>query len=392
MSRPTLEAMSLPRSRLAGPNDGALIPARPSACFFGDHYSLYNVASDPRNTRFKNNLSGPRLIRKHQIPSSWHHMYVNAKSLKAYLKFARQHGVGFLKQRKLDQQRAILPAPFKPEPSTWSDDRLTVAWLGHATVLMNFYGTWLLTDPALRDYVGVRIAGTAIGPRRLVAPALAIDELPRLDGVLVSHAHMDHCDLGTLRLLQKDAHAITQIGNRDLLRRFRATSELSWGDFVEINGTTVEAIEVNHWGARRLTDKHRGYGGFLITKGERAVVFGGDTAYTRAFSRLRQRFAQIDLAILPIGAYNPYIHAHASPEQAWQMSREMNATFIMPMHHSTFRLSREPVDEPISRLNRASGNEQWRVALRRAGETWVLPEVGSSVPVHSAATVESAVG
>ena len=256
-------------------------------------------------------------------------------------------------------------------PASWDDDSLTVAWLGHATVLINFYGTWLLTDPALRPHVGVQVAGLTIGPRRLVEPALPITELPPLDAVLVSHAHMDHCDLGTLRRLPRRAQAVVQKGNSDLVRRFRRVHELAWGERVEIGGARIESIRVNHWGARSLTDKQRGYGGFLITKRNRALVFGGDTAYTDAFASLRQR-TQIDLAILPIGAYNPYIHAHANPEQAWAMRREMEATYILPMHHSTFRLSREPVTEPIKRLLAAAGKERWRVALTEPGQTWTM--------------------
>ena len=246
--------------------------------------------------------------------------------------------------------------------------------LGHATVLINFYGIWLLTDPALRSHVGVNFAGITIGPRRLVEPALTIKELPPLDGILISHAHMDHCDLGTLKRLPRQTHAVVQQGNADLVRRFRQVSELSWGQAIEVDGVKIEAIEVNHWGARRLTDRHRGYGGFLITKNNRAVVFGGDTAYTPAFARLRQKLPRIDLAILPIGAYDPYIYAHANPEQSWQMSREMNADYILPMHHSTFRLSREPVDEPIKRLLKAAGSERWRVSVSEPGATWCLEE------------------
>lgn len=250
---------------------------------------------------------------------------------------------------------------------------MTVAWLGHATVLINFYGTWLLTDPVLRSRIGINIAGLTLGMRRLVQPALSIKELPPLDAVLVSHSHMDHCDLGTLSRLPRQTHTVVQRGNRDLVRRFRRTSELKWGEAAEINGARIEAVEVNHWGARRLTDKHRGYGGFLVTKNDRALVFGGDTAYTNAFARLRGR-ARIDLAILPIGAYDPYIYAHASPEQAWAMRDEMGAKYILPMHHSTFRLSREPVTEPIERMLRVAGDERWRVAVQEPGQTWVLPE------------------
>jgi L-ascorbate metabolism protein UlaG (beta-lactamase superfamily) len=312
----------------------------------------------------------------------WHHIIVNLKSLKVYAKFAHQHGRRFINQRVQDNRIPIAPAPHHPEPANWSDEDLTVAWLGHATVLVNFYGTWLLTDPALRSHVGLNIAGITIGPRRLVEPAISIKDLPPLDAVLVSHAHMDHCDLGTLKRIPRQTHAVVQQGNRDLMSRFRKVSELAWGEAVEVNGARIEAIEVNHWGARRLTDRHRGYGGFLITKNDHALVFGGDTAYTRSFSRLRKRIARIDMAILPIGAYDPYVYAHADPEQAWQMRREMNATYILPMHHSTFRLSREPVKEPIRRMLIAAGSERWRICATEVGETWSLAKVQRGQEQH----------
>jgi L-ascorbate metabolism protein UlaG (beta-lactamase superfamily) len=298
---------------------------------------------------------------------------MNPEKLKIYARFARQHARRFLSERLAEAGRPIPAAPHKPSPADWADDSLTVAWLGHATVLINFYGTWLLTDPALRSHVGVSVAGLTFGPRRLVEPALTAPELPPLDAVLVSHAHMDHCDLGTLRRLPRETHAVVQRGNLDLVTRFRRRHELGWGESVEINGARIESLKVNHWGARKLTDRHRGYGGFLVTKAGRSLVFGGDTAYTSAFAALRGR-ARVDLAVLPIGAYDPYIHAHASPEQSWAMRREMGATYILPMHHSTFRLSREPVAEPITRLLRAAGDERWRVALTEPGQTWRLPE------------------
>src|SRR2546423_12685941 len=301
-------------------------------------------------------------------------MSVSVKDLKTYTSFARRFAGKFVRDRVEESRVPMLPAPHRPRPAEWSDERLTVAWLGHATMLINFYGTWLLTDPALRTRIGVRVGGMTLGPRRLVSPALAIRELPALDAVLVSHAHMDHCDLGTLRRLPRRTRAVVQEGNGDLVRRFARVDELSWGESVEVNGARVESVEVNHWGARKLTDKHRGYGGFLIEKNGRALVFGGDTAYTNAFSRLKRRGTNVSLAILPIGAYDPYVNVHANPEQAWQMSREMGAEFILPMHHSTFRLSREPAGEPIRRMLDAAGRERRRVAVTEIGETWTLPE------------------
>ncbi len=303
-------------------------------------------------------------------------MSVSVKDLKTYTSFARRFAGRFVAERVREAKVPIAPAPHRPRPDTWSDERLTVAWLGHATVLINFYGTWLLTDPALRARVGLRVAGATLGPRRLVRPALSSGELPPLDAVLVSHAHMDHCDLGTLKRLPRKTRAVVQRGNRDLVRRFARVDELAWGESVEVSGARVESIEVAHWGARKLTDKHRGYGGFLVEKRGRALVFGGDTAYTQAFARLRRRGVRVDLAILPVGAYDPYIYAHANPEQSWAMRREMGAEYILPMHHSTFRLSREPADEPLRRTLAAAGDERWRVALTEIGETWVLPEEG----------------
>ena len=301
-------------------------------------------------------------------------MSVSAKELRTYTSFARRFAGKFVRDRLEERRVPLLPAPHRPEPETWSDERLTVAWLGHATVLINFYGTWLLTDPALRTRVGVRVGGLTLGPRRLVRPALAAGELPALDALLVSHAHMDHCDLGTLRRLPRRTRAVVQEGNGDLFRRFARVDELKWGESTEVKGARVEAVEVNHWGARKLTDRHRGYGGFLVEKRGRALVFGGDTAYTEAFARLRRRGTRVDLAVLPIGAYDPYINVHANPEQSWRMAREMGAEYILPMHHSTFRLSREPADEPRRRILAAAGRERWRVALTEIGQTWTLPE------------------
>jgi L-ascorbate metabolism protein UlaG (beta-lactamase superfamily) len=268
---------------------------------------------------------------------------------------------------------AIPAAPHRPEPRSWTDDGLTAAWLGHATALLNLYGTWIVTDPVLEARVGIGHGRAKLGPRRLVKPALRARELPPLDLLLLSHAHMDHTDLGTLRSLPRDVPVVVQDGNRDLVRRFRRVEELGWGESTEVDGVTVESVEVRHWGARMVTDRHRGYGGYLLTKGDRTVLFAGDTAYTDAFDRLGER-VKVDLAILPIGAYDPWIANHASPEQAWRMFKGLGAEYLLPVHHSTFRLSREPVEEPIQRLLAAAGAERWRVVASEVGASWTLPE------------------
>jgi L-ascorbate metabolism protein UlaG (beta-lactamase superfamily) len=112
----------------------------------------------------------------------------------------------------------IAPAPLHPAPHSWRDDTLTAAWLGHATVLLHFHGSWILTDPALERRIGIGRGLAKLGPRRLVQPALRVRELPPLDLMLLSHAHMDHTDLGTLRLLPAGIPVVVQAGNRDLVR------------------------------------------------------------------------------------------------------------------------------------------------------------------------------
>jgi L-ascorbate metabolism protein UlaG (beta-lactamase superfamily) len=183
---------------------------------------------------------------------------------------------------------------------------------------------------------------------------------------------MDHTDMGTLRLLPRDVPVIVQPGNRDLVRRFDQVHELGWGEDLQVGGLRVEGTEARHWGARMMTDNHRGYGGYLLEKGGHTVLFAGDTAYTDALTRLRQR-GPIDLAILPIGAYDSWIANHASPEQAWLMFQRLGAEWVLPVHHSTFRLSREPLDEPIRRFLAVAGPERWRVAATEVGATWTLP-------------------
>lgn len=266
----------------------------------------------------------------------------------------------------------IAPAPQRPHLHSWPDHQLTVAWLGHATVLLNFHGSWVVTDPALERRIGIGRGLAKLGPKRLVQPALAAHELPALDAVLLSHAHMDHTDLGTLAKLPAATPVVVQRGNRDLVRRFDRVTELTWGESTMIDGLRVESTESRHWGARMITDTQRGYGGYLLQNDGRTVLFAGDTAYTDALTPLGRR-GHIDLAILPIGAYDPWIANHASPEQAWAMFSALGAEYVLPVHHSTFRLSREPLDEPIRRFLAAAGSERWRVVASEIGATATIP-------------------
>jgi L-ascorbate metabolism protein UlaG (beta-lactamase superfamily) len=281
----------------------------------------------------------------------------------------------------VESWRPIAPAFAKPEPEKWSDAAVTLAWLGHATVLINFFGVKILTDPALFPRIGIRLPGLTIGPKRLTAPALQFQELPKIDLILLSHAHFDHFDLRTLRCFDESTTVITARATSDLLKhtRFRDITELGWGErrskTTAAGDVNISAFQVNHWGARKQRDTYRGYNGYLLESrngGRRRVIFTGDTAMTDSFAELRRR-GEIDLAIMPIGAYNPWIRAHCTPEQAIEMANAAGARFILPVHHQTFRLSFEPLREPIVRFQVALSNAPERIALREIGETFVLP-------------------
>jgi L-ascorbate metabolism protein UlaG (beta-lactamase superfamily) len=279
----------------------------------------------------------------------------------------------------LKSARPIAPAFSRPKPNEWSDSRVTAAWIGHSTVLINFFGIWILTDPVLFPRIGIRIPFLfTIGPKRLTAPALTIRELPKVDLILLSHAHFDHLDWRTLSRFGSEVKVITALRTRDLLRwtRLRGIIELGRGDkktFSDPLGEiTITAIPVNHWGARMQYDNFRGYNGYLIERNGRRILFAGDTALTEKFADLR-RFGPIDLAIFGIGCYNPWIRSHCSPEQAVQMANDAGARFIMPVHHQTFRLSFELFHEPIERFQAALRDQPERIALREIGEIFVLP-------------------
>lgn len=267
----------------------------------------------------------------------------------------------------------MVPPKFHPDPGRWDPDAITAAWLGHSTVLINFFGLTILTDPVLFRRVGANLRIGTIGPRRLIAPALTVQQLPPIDVVLLSHAHMDHLDLPTLKCLPAATRAVTAQATGDLLARtrMRRVVELGWGQKTTLatpKGTLeVRAFEVAHWGARWRHDMHRGYNGYVLAREGKKIIFGGDTALSPAFKGLRHK-GPFELAIMPIGAYQPWQCSHCTPEQAVRMANEAGASYFLPIHHQTFPLGRERRAEPLERLEAALERE--RIALREVGQTF----------------------
>lgn len=283
--------------------------------------------------------------------------------------FAVRGAPAFWRRYSEERKREILRPPRIPNVSSWSNEGVHAAWIGHSTVLLRIDGFTILTDPVFSARIGIGIGPLVLGLKRLIQPALNIRQLPTPDLILLSHAHMDHLDRPSLRKLENPrTSVVTAAGTSDLLRadRYRSVQELRWDEECQVGAARIRAFEVKHWGARMHTDTYRGYNGYLIESGRYRIIFGGDTAYTGTFRNLHSS-RPVNMAIMPIGAYDPWIRAHCNPEQALAMADQAGAEFVLPIHHQTFKLSSEPFKEPIERLLTALGASSHRAALQEIG-------------------------
>jgi L-ascorbate metabolism protein UlaG (beta-lactamase superfamily) len=247
---------------------------------------------------------------------------------------------------------------------------IAITFVGHATVLIELDGVTILTDPVLSKRLVVL--------PRLVSPGLPEGGLPDIDVVLVSHGHHDHLDVPTHRRLSKrDTVAVVSKNLGDLVTGvgYSRVVELGWDERFSHKGITVTSLRVNHWGTRGLLPDDRGYGGFLIEGASGAVFFPGDTAYTPLFRDYGERF-EIDVAVLPIGAYQPasFRRVHMNPEDAWQAFADLRARHLVPIHWGTFALSYEPVDEPPRWIRELAERDNLtdRLALLAHGESRIF--------------------
>ena len=302
------------------------------------------------------------------MAKTWRYFTDWAKRKDFALKVADRLGRGRGRLRFLDRMCSPDRPVHRPTLDGWADRSLSAVWIGHATVLLRVGGKTILTDPVMSLRVGLGLGLATAGPLRLVRPALTVRELPPIDLILLSHAHFDHLDKPTLSRMSKRTPVITAAHTTDLIADlgFHSVRELAWGQSIEFDGLKISATPVKHWGARTFLDTHRGFNAYLIESADHRVLYGGDTAYHDGFRDI----GAVDLAILGIGAYDPYVAAHATPEQAWEMANHVQARHLLPIHHSTFRLSYEPIDEPLKRLIAAAGAESHRLVGTAIGQEW----------------------
>jgi L-ascorbate metabolism protein UlaG (beta-lactamase superfamily) len=264
-----------------------------------------------------------------------------------------------------------------------------VTFIGHSSFLLQVDGKKILVDPVF--------ATRLILMRRQRRAGLVLKQLPAIDLVLVTHAHMDHMNLPSLRRIVRASkrlggsapEIVLPKGVEDLVSGmgFAKVHQMEWWQERTVQGLKITMTPCRHWGARMFRDTHRGFGGYCIQgQGEKAatIYHSGDTAYFDGFKEVGRRLHP-DIALLPIGAYYPdsYRAVHTSPEEAVRGFVETGARWMIPMHFGTFRLGREPMEEPVERLQldalRLGISEQVRVleegeTMRFAGRSEVLGE------------------
>jgi N-acyl-phosphatidylethanolamine-hydrolysing phospholipase D len=255
-----------------------------------------------------------------------------------------------------------------------------VAWLGHAAFLIRVNGVTLLTDPFLSEHASPL---APLGPRRFAPPPLRPDQLPPIDVLLLTHNHYDHLDLPVIAAIARRWRPalVTTLGVSRYLdtELFRAAYELDWYQGLELGGVRITATPAIHFSKRTLFDRNATlWCGFFLVGGAQRVLFAGDTAYGSVFDEIGRRLGEIDLALVPIGAYEPrplMRGSHCTPEEAVAIARALGARRCCGMHWGTIRLTDEPPLEPPARFKAAAaaaGYPSDAVWLLAQGETRML--------------------
>jgi L-ascorbate metabolism protein UlaG (beta-lactamase superfamily) len=279
---------------------------------------------------------------------------------------------------KLVRRSAVTPRVGEShKPLLVSNGDMGVTFIGHSSFFLQVGGENVIIDPNFARWLFVL--------KRLRKPGVKVRDLPAVDLVLITHAHFDHLHRPSLRALVQHTKrlrgsaptAVVPEQVFDLVADlgFRDVIELNWWNSFRHRNLTITHVPSKHWGARMLRDAHRGFGGYVLRDGKHSVYHAGDTAYFSGFREIGMRLGP-QLALLPIGAYNPpsFRNVHTSPADAMRAFLDLNSRWMVPMHYGTFRLSHEPMDEPLRLLERAAhqAGVQDRVLVLTEGVTRIF--------------------
>ena len=232
-------------------------------------------------------------------------------------------------------------------------------WVGHATYLINNGDINILTDPIFSKRASP--IGFA-GPKRMIPPAMQLNDLPKIDAVVVSHNHYDHFDIWSLKKLYKlnpETIFMIPVGDKKKLIKagIKNVVEMNWWESLKVSNTTFHFTPVQHWSKRGLFDRNKSlWGGWFMQTDALALYHAGDTGYSNDFKTTYERLGAPDYSFIPIGAYDPrwfMKDSHVNPEEAVQIALDLKTSHSFGMHWGTFTLTDEPVLEPPVRLERA---------------------------------------
>jgi L-ascorbate metabolism protein UlaG (beta-lactamase superfamily) len=280
--------------------------------------------------------------------------------------------------KRKDWDQDIKQKQYKPELKSVKDK---YTFIGHATVLIQVDGVNILTDPIFSDRASPI---TFLGPKRVRPPSVKIDDLPVIDAVLISHNHFDHLDLDSLKKLsQKFPKMIILIGlaNGKLLQSNGLTQfkELDWWESYEFQHLKIAFTPSMHWSARGLFDRFETlWGSYFIQAKNKKIYFAGDTGYGRHFKLIEEKYGSVDVALLPIGAYEPrwfMQNYHTNPHEAVQAMIDLKAKKAFGIHFDTFQLADEEYGQAPRDLAKAL-----KLHYKQTGEdlNFIAPEFGPS--------------
>ena len=272
--------------------------------------------------------------------------------------------------------------PLVRPPRQVDEDELLVTFVGHATFLLQFHDLTVLTDP----HWSRRASPFGfLGPKRVHPPAISFNDLPKIDLVLLSHNHYDHCDIPTLRRLYRrdNPRLVVPVGDGKRMHRagLSGIREVDWWQEVVIAaGVRLIFTPAQHWSSRNMRDYNRSlWGGYLLQTPGNLLYFAGDTGYGPHFAQIAERYGPVDQAFLPIGAYEPRWFMrphHMNPAEALSAHRALKARHSIGMHFGCFQLSDEGIDQPLEDLAAALREQdvsEAEFSARPAGSTWRWP-------------------
>lgn len=272
-----------------------------------------------------------------------------------------------------------VPNQVKPSLRTrLPSGQVDITFINHSSFLIQTPRFNFLTDPIFSKRASPL---SFLGPKRVHAPGVAFGQLPRIDGVLVSHNHYDHMDLPSLRKLEERDRPrfFAPLGDGVYLGCFRHLYEMDWHQVLEVEGVRIHFLPALHWSGRWTDDRYKSlWGAFLIEVEEFKIYFAGDSGYDSHFKAVAERFGPLDLSLLPIGAYEPrwfMKNSHLNPEEAVRAHLDLKSKMSLGMHFGSFRLTDESYEAPLQDLQVA--RQKWGLKPQdfttlRPGESFTL--------------------